>query len=125
MKAHSHNLLLTLALLACAKSLRAQTPPSTLFLLDTTNFVHCVATDACGNSSACGFTITILRPAELGSLSITIEGTFVTWPSPGILQQADSLLGPWMDVAGGGSRLALPFHLDRSNPMRFYRLRCN
>jgi hypothetical protein len=111
----------------CSSAMVVCNPPSgSQFLFNTTNTVHCVATDGCGNSSSRDFTIVIQRPSDLGNLHLAFDGTNirVTWASPGILQQSDSLLGPWRDVAG--SPLSpYSFAPDPSAPPAFYRLRSN
>jgi uncharacterized repeat protein (TIGR01451 family) len=102
-------------------------PPSgSQFLFNTTNTIHCVATDRCGNSSSRDFTIVIQRPPDLGNLHLAFDGTniTVTWTSPGVLQQSDSILGPWTDVVGAWLS-PCSFAPDPSAPPAFYRLRSN
>jgi len=91
------------------------------FLPNSTNTVLCLATDGCGNTNTCTFTITVLRPV-LGELRITLSGStaILEW-SDGILQHADNVLGPWSDVPD-----ALPPSLTVPIvSQEFYRLRCN
>jgi uncharacterized repeat protein (TIGR03803 family) len=92
----------------------------TVFLPNTTNTVICTASDACGNSNSCTFMVTVLRPV-LGAPTISLVGSTITiaW-TDGILQQADSVPGPWTDVQGA----AAPYHTDVSAAQKFYRLRC-
>jgi Flp pilus assembly protein TadG len=111
----------------CSSATVVCDPPSgSLFLFNTTNTIHCVARDGCGNSNTCDFTVTIQRPTDLGNLYLAFDGTNITltWTTPGILQQSDSMLGPWTDVP-----VAPPspyvFAPDPSSPPVFFRLRSN
>jgi hypothetical protein len=52
-----------------------------------------------------------IRPA-------TVSGGEIRWGSDGVLQHADTLDGPWTDVAGATSPYTVP-----QGPMKFYRLR--
>jgi hypothetical protein len=47
----------------------------------------------------------------------------LTWPGGGVLQQADSLLGPWADAPPPNN--TSPFSTQTTAPQRFYRVRCN
>ena len=96
------------------------TPPSgSTFGRDTTNHIHCVATDPCGNSNTCDFVVIVERP----SLTLTVVHNggqiTLTW-TDGVLQEADTPLGPWTDVPGATS----PYTTSNGHPHKFYRLRC-
>jgi hypothetical protein len=93
-----------------------------VFLPNTTNTVTCTAVDACGNTNTCSFTIAVVRPV-LGTLTIThptATTIVLTW-TDGILEGADDLTGPWMDVFGATS----PYSTSIVGAKKFYRLRCN
>jgi hypothetical protein len=96
------------------------TPPSgSVFTRGTTTPVHVVATDGCGNTNTCDFTVTVERPA----LTIIHNGSTHTitliW-SDGILQEAGNVLGPYTDVPLATS----PYTVSSIGPHKFYRLRC-
>jgi hypothetical protein len=103
------------------------TPPSgSFFSADTTNTVNIVATDACGNSNTCSFTVAVVRPA-LGDLTIVTNSpnVVVTWTNVGILQYATNLTGSgtnttWTDLPTATS----PFTTNTGPPKVFFRLRC-
>ena len=90
------------------------TPPSgSVFPIGTTT-VTCVASDACGNSSQCTFTVTV------GGSLLTIEtAVIIRWSCAGTLQSADDLTGPWTDVPGAMS----PYAVATSAARKFYRVR--
>jgi hypothetical protein len=59
--------------------------------------------------------------AEAASASVTVVGYLVlNWTDPGVLQQADDILGPWTDVPGAVNSLSVD---PRNAPKKFYRLR--
>jgi hypothetical protein len=91
----------------------------TVFARGTTNNIHVVATDACGNTNSCDFTVTVQRPP----IALTYDGTThtitLTW-SDGVLQQADYVVGPYSDVPLATS----PYTVSIVGPQRYYRLRC-
>jgi hypothetical protein len=64
---------------------------------------------------------------NLGPLDVTLTGTNVVlqWGSPGILQAARKVTGPWMDVAGASSPYTVPptIVLPPMTAQSFYRLR--
>jgi hypothetical protein len=96
------------------------TPPSgSTFVRGTTNTVHVVATDGCGNTNTCDFTILVERP-KLGIVYNPGPHTItLTW-SDGILQSADNVVGPYSDVPLATS----PYTVSALAPQKFYRLRC-
>jgi hypothetical protein len=82
--------------------------------------VTAVAKDACGNTNSCTFLVILRRPTltiTLGSVPGTIT---ITWQDGGILQQANTVLGPWADVPGASS----PYTTTTTAAQMFYRLRC-
>jgi hypothetical protein len=90
------------------------TPPSgSVFPLGTTT-VLCVATDGCGNTNQCTFTVSVTGSA------LTIERAIIlTWGCGGTLQSADDPGGPWTDVPGATSPYATPTTAAK----KFYRVR--
>jgi hypothetical protein len=96
------------------------TPPSgSTFVRGTTNTVHVVATDGCGNTNTCDFTILVERP-KLGIVYNPGPHTItLTW-SDGILQSADNVVGPYSDVPLATS----PYTVSALAPQKFYRTRC-
>jgi hypothetical protein len=105
----------------CSAVTVTTTPPSgSTFQRDTTNVVTAVAKDACGNTNSCTFLVILRRPTltiTLGSVPGTIT---ITWQDGGILQQANTVLGPWADVPGASS----PYTTTTTAAQMFYRLRC-
>ena len=108
----------------CSSSVTVtSSPPSgTIFRRDTTNTVIAVATDGSGNTSTCSFLVIVRKPTL--SIAISRSGfpvtVIITWLDGGILQQADSVLGPWTDVPLATS----PYTVVASASQKFYRLRC-
>jgi hypothetical protein len=105
----------------CATNITVvSTPPSgSTFVRGTTNTVHVVATDDCGNTNSCDFTILVERPKlnivyNPGPHTVTL-----TW-ADGILQSADNVVGPYSDVPLATS----PWTVSALAPQKFYRLRC-
>jgi hypothetical protein len=105
----------------CSSVTVTSSPPSgTIFYRDTTNTVTAVATDGSGNTNTCSFLVIVRKPTlsiGLGSIRGTIT---ITWVDGGILQQADSVLGPWTDLPLATS----PYTIATSALQKFYRLRC-
>jgi hypothetical protein len=96
------------------------TPPSgTWFARGTTNNVHVVATDACGNTNTCDFLVIVSRPTLALSYNFMGGTVTLTW-SDGVLQQAPTIVGPWTDVPLATS----PYTTSTSGSYRFFRLRC-
>jgi hypothetical protein len=90
------------------------TPPSGSVFPPGTTTVTCVATDACGNTATCNFTVTVA-----GS-GLTIEpAVIIRWSCGGTLQSADSPSGPWTDVLGAVS----PYAVATSQAQKFYRIK--
>ena len=107
----------------CSSVTVTSSPPSgTIFHRDTTNIVTAVARDACGNTNTCSFLVIVRRP----TLTIAISGSgfpvmiTITWVDGGILQQANSVLGPWTDLPLATS----PYNTPASAAQKYYRLRC-
>jgi hypothetical protein len=96
------------------------TPPSgSVFARGTTTTVHVTATDGCGNTNTCDFTVTVERPALTIVHNPGLHTITLTW-SDGILQVADNVLGPYVDVPLATS----PYTVPAIGPHKFYRLRC-
>jgi len=97
------------------------TPPSgTTFARGTTNTVHVTASDGCGNTNTCNFTVTVQRPVlTILSFNYMTHTLTLSW-SDGILQQADNVFGPYTDVPLAVS----PYSVSTTLPLKFYRLRC-
>ncbi len=90
------------------------TPPSgSVFPIGITT-VTCVATDGCGNTNQCSFTVTVG-----GSLLAIEPAIILNWNCGGTLQSADDVTGPWTDVLGATS----PYAVATSAARRFYRVR--
>jgi hypothetical protein len=97
------------------------TPPSgSVFARGTTNTVHVTATDGCGNTNTCSFTVTVLSPILTITHNPMLHTITLFW-SDGVLQHADNLLGPYSDVP-----LASPpsYTTSVTGPHKFYRVRC-
>ena len=90
------------------------TPPSgSLFPMGETT-VKCTAIDACGNTNACSFKVTVGTGAQL-----SIEpAVIIRWNCPGTLQSADDIAGPWTDVPGATS----PYCVAANLKQKFYRV---
>ena len=88
-------------------------PPSgSVFPLGETTVV-CRATDACGNTTECRFTVTV------GGTGLAIErAVCVRWKCLGTLQWAQEITGPWFDLPGATS----PYYAPASEAARFYRV---
>jgi hypothetical protein len=70
---------------------------------------------------AAGFTGALNLQSQPDCLTIrpvAVTGGEIRWGSDSVLQQADSLDGPWTDVTGATSPYTIP-----QGPMKFYRLR--
>ncbi len=109
---------------ACSSVTITSTPPSgTAFAPNTTNTVVATATDACGNTNSCAFTVSVVRPV-LKPIAIRYIHTNVVvvldW-TDGILQSATNVMGPYVDVTGATP----PFTNTATLPMKFFRLRCS
>jgi hypothetical protein len=92
------------------------TPPSgSVFPVGITT-VTCVASDACGNSSQCSFTVTVTAG---GSLLAIEPAVIIRWTCGGTLQSADDITGPWTDILGATS----PYAVATSAAHKFYRVR--
>jgi hypothetical protein len=90
------------------------TPPSGSVFPPGTNTVTCVASDACGNTSQCNFTVTV------AGQELSVErAIIITWNCGGVLQSADNLIGPWTDIPGATS----PYAVATSAAHKFYRVR--
>jgi hypothetical protein len=97
------------------------TPASgSVFALGTTNTVHVTATDGCGNTNTCTFTVKVQRPILTIGHDALLHTVTLYW-SDGVLQHGTNLLGPYSDVP-----LASPpsFTTPANDPHRFYRVRC-
>jgi hypothetical protein len=101
------------------------TPPSgSFFNADTTNTVIVTASDLCGNTNTCSFTVAVTRPV-LGPITYTRTATTFTlnWAN-GILQSCTNLMKPstnWVDVPGANPP---SFTTNFSGVEEFFRLRC-
>jgi hypothetical protein len=96
------------------------TPPSgSVFARGTTTKVHVTATDNCGNTNTCDFKVTVERPTLTIVHNPGLHTITLVW-TDGILQQADDVLGPYVDVPLATS----PYTVPAVGPHRFYRLRC-
>ncbi len=76
--------------------------------------VNSVAIDACGNTNACSFKVTVGTGTQL-----SIERAVIVRWSCGTLESANDLGGPWADVPGATS----PYSTPASEAQRFYRTR--
>ncbi len=89
-------------------------PPSGSLFPPGTNLVTCTATDAAGNASSCSFNVIVLPSA------VSIEhAVIVRWNCGEVLQAADEVNGPWVDLEGATS----PYIVPASAIKRFYRVR--
>jgi hypothetical protein len=96
------------------------TPPSgSVFARGTTTTVHVVATDGCGNTNTCDFKVTVERPTLTIVHNPGLHTVTLIW-TDGILQVADNVLGPYVDVPLATS----PYTVPAVGPHKFYRLRC-
>ncbi|SPE50652.1 hypothetical protein SBV1_1190022 [Verrucomicrobia bacterium] len=97
------------------------TPPSgSTFTNPSTNNVHCVATDPCGNTNTCDFTVTVEAPVLDLSINRNANTITLTWSGGGTLEEASNILGPWTTIPLATS----PWTVTISNPQEFYRLVC-
>jgi hypothetical protein len=93
-------------------------PPSgSTFSIGTTP-VTCTASDGCGQTTNCGFTVTVVR------LTLTIQPVGnqqvrVTW-STGTLQQADQVQGPYIDI---DPQPTSPWTFTPAGAKKFFRVR--
>jgi len=93
---------------------------------DTTNTVTCHATDSCGNSNSCSFTVTVqCNPLPVVAIeTLTNNNLNLNWsvlsPANWKLQESTDLIkGGWITV----STSMPPFVIsNKSRPMQFYRL---
>lgn len=92
------------------------TPPSgSVFPLGTT-WVNCTATDASDNTAHCAFPVEV-KELEANS---SPSGLTLYWDIPGaVLEEANSLHGPWTTVTEARSPLTVPLIAST----KFYRLR--
>jgi HYR domain len=100
----------------CSSSvtIKCDPEPGSLFPLGVTTVI-CEATDDCGNSSRCEFTVEVVR-ARL-EIAKTPTGVVITWEC-GTLEEADSIDGGWAPVANATS----PYAVSAAAPRKFYRL---
>lgn len=90
------------------------TPPSGSVFPVGVTLVTCIATDECGNTNQCTFTVNVAPGSDL-----SIERAVIIRWSCGVLQSADEATGPWTDVLGATS----PFCTPTSEQKKFYRVR--
>jgi len=105
-------------------SLVVSPPSGSFFDRDTTNTVTAIATNACGKSNSCTFTVTVRRPSltigiDLGSGSPPTN-VIITWVDGGVLEDATNILGSWTPRPSATS----PYTNAITDAQRFYRLRC-
>jgi len=98
-----------------AVTIKCEPESGSSFPLGVTSVI-CEATDDCGNSSRCEFTVEVVR-ARL-SIAKTAAGVVLTWDC-GTLEEADSLDGGWTPLASATS----PYAISAAAPRKFYRLR--
>jgi hypothetical protein len=89
-------------------------PPSGSIFPVGVTLVTCVATDECGNTNQCTFTVNVAAGSDL-----SIERAVIIRWGCGVLQSADEVTGPWTDVLGATS----PFCTPTSEQKKFYRVR--
>jgi hypothetical protein len=92
--------------------MKCMPPSGSLFPVATTT-VNCTAPDAAGNQAECAFTVTV-RPSAL-----RIERAIILRWECGVLQCADRVGGPYVDVPG----TTRPYCVSAEKPRRFYRVR--
>ncbi len=82
--------------------------------------VHCVATDACGNTNSCDFTVEVVEP----TLRIQLIGTntVISWSGGGTLQEIGQMFDTWTNVSSATSPYTVPLPMSE---MKFYRLICD
>src|SRR5205085_8591575 len=93
-----------------------------------TSTISLIYNSALGNANYLNIdnlTIPTLVPAAPGPLLISAQPPNLTlsWSTPGLLQSAPAVLGPWVDVTGNPSSPATFFPADLTGANRFYRLR--
>ena len=86
-------------------------------LPDRHDTVLATASDSCGNSTNCSFTVTVYAP----TLTIQPVGTQIqiTWPA-GTLQEADEVTGPYVDM---DPQPVSPYTFTPSGAQKFFRVR--
>ncbi len=69
--------------------------------------------------------IPTLVPPPPGPLLVSVQGpnVLLSWSTPGFLQVAPAILGPWRDVTGNPQTPVTLFPADLTSARRFYRLR--
>jgi len=93
------------------------TPPSgSLFPIGTTT-VNCVGSNGCGEHPTCSFTVTVVRPPI--TMQVIGNQIQIIW-SDGMLQHADKLEGPYIDV---DPQPTSPLNINPIGTMKFFRVR--
>ncbi len=81
-------------------------PPSGSLFPPGTSKVSCVAQDAAGNGSSCGFTVSVICLTLTTSFSNNT--VVVTWQPGATLQKATNMNGPWITLPVTNGPLAFP-----------------
>ncbi len=92
-------------------------PPSGSTFPIGTTIVTCMAADACGGTSICTFTVTVIRPVI--TLQPVGNQLQLSWPS-GTLQESDKVDGPYIDM---DPQPTSPHTILPTGSRKFFRLR--
>jgi hypothetical protein len=81
--------------------------------------VTCTASDTCGTTTNCGFTVTVAQPPLVLAISRSASAITLHWTN-GNLEQSSNLLAPWSDVPSASPPT---YSTAPSGVANFYRLR--
>ncbi|NGO40135.1 HYR domain-containing protein [Limisphaera ngatamarikiensis] len=93
-------------------------PPSGSWFPIGTTIVTNIATSVAGKTATCTFRVTVVCDRKV-TVQRTREGLVLSWPAPGVLEQAPSITGPWQPVPDATS----PYVVRPTHLRMFYRVR--
>jgi hypothetical protein len=93
-------------------------PPSGSWFPVGTTIVTNIASSVAGKTATCTFRVTVVCDRKV-TVQRTREGLVLSWPAPGVLEQAPSITGPWQPVPNATS----PYVVRPTHLRMFYRVR--